>query len=137
TTATGTDGARFLDRCREGRQAGGPISSGDRGVRPTPLQPEFPDQRVGRPAGDAHPTLVDAEEVVGRAERDLVPVVVAPALRGEFDVMALHRSATAALNQAAVPVAREDAVPLRLPLLHVRFPDLNEVRRDLQNARSQ
>src|SRR4051812_22529970 len=56
------------------------MKSRDSGVLPASSQPEFPDQRVGCPAGDAHPSLVDAEEVMGGAEGDLVRVVVAAAL---------------------------------------------------------
>src|SRR3954471_8331346 len=70
--------------------------SGNRGLRPTAAEPEFPDQRVWRPASDAHPSLMDPEEVVRGADADLVRLVVAAAMGAVLDVVLVHGGTAAA-----------------------------------------
>src|SRR6185295_13597981 len=101
--------------------------SGNRRLRPAPAQPEFPDQRVGRRAGDAHSSRVDAVQVVGGAEADLVGVVVSSTVRAVLDVVTMSGGTATARDQAAVAVASEDPVASGHPFLHMRLPDLDVV----------
>src|SRR5207248_2915542 len=100
-------------------------------------QPELPDQLVRCLAGDPHPLVVDAEEVMRRAEAEQVGLVVTAAMGPILDVVQVRGGPTASRNLTAVAVADQDPLPLRHALLHVRFPDGNEVRGQLHQTRSQ
>jgi len=100
-------------------------------------EPEFPDQLVGRPAGDPHPVLVDAEEMMSGAEAEQVRLVVVAAMRPILDVMHVRGGPAAARNLTAVAVAKEDPLPLRHALLELLLPDGSEVPSQLHQAHSQ
>src|SRR3954469_10178060 len=103
---------------------------------PTAAKAELPGQIVRRLADDPHPLLVDAEEMMRGAEGDQVRLIVAAAMRPILDVVQVHGGAAAAGNLTAVAVAHEDPVAPCHPLLHVRFPDGNEVLCELHQTRS-
>jgi len=70
------------------------------------------------PATRPDAPAVDPIQVVGSAQADQVPFVVAPALRARFDVMRVHRRPAAARDLAEVPVAGANPPLQRLRLRH-------------------
>src|SRR5512133_2587828 len=97
-------------RCRRGD------ASGDRRPRPIPRLPgEEPPQPVGRPADDLKMAVVDAPQVMERADADLVVDLVAAAVRPEQHVVRLRGAVAAArhLALAVIPVADLPGAALR------------------------